>query len=171
MLHIDCRGRETVKEALARFGPENRRDGTGETSKKERTVRTEGNLRIPRHGSQLSGQEVIRRPWSTDDQLAVLQLLGCAGVTILIFFHRLRVDQVSDVDEHSVGIDPFTTYFFFEGIKQLVHLNRQCPGLGRAFAILGSFFAKLHQVVAADRIWQWYIRERLAQSTVFDQNF
>jgi hypothetical protein len=79
--------------------------------------------RALRHGPELTRQEVIRRPRPADRDLAILELLGGVGIAVLVFFDGFGINQVGDVDEHSVGIDPLATDFFLERTEQPVHLH------------------------------------------------
>ncbi len=123
-------------------------------------------VRVARDRAQLAWQEMIWRPGSADSQLAILQLLGGAGIAVLIFFHRLRIDQVGDVNQHAIGVDPLAADLFFQRIEQLVDLNGKRPRLGLAFAVLGSFLAQLDQVFAANRIRQLDFQQCLAEGAV-----
>ncbi len=97
---------------------------------------------------------MIRRPGTGHDHLAILELLGGRAVAVLIFFDRLGVDQVSDIEQHSVGVDPLATDFFLEGVKELMHLNREGAGFGLALALARRLLAQLGKILAADRIGQ-----------------
>ena len=81
-------------------------------------------LTVAGNSAHLPGQEMIGWPRTGHDHLAILELLGGRAVTVLIFFDRLGVDEVSDVEQHSVGIDLLAADFFFERIEELVHLDR-----------------------------------------------
>jgi len=79
-------------------------------------------LAVSGHGTKLPGEEVVRRPGSADRYLAVLELLGGGRVAVLVFLNRLRINKMSDVDEHALGSDFLAAYFFFQRIEQLVDL-------------------------------------------------
>src|SRR4029077_8929633 len=64
-----------------------------------------GSLAVARDRAHLPRQEMIRRPRTGHDHLAILELLGGRAVAVLIFFDRLGVDEVGDIEQHSVGID------------------------------------------------------------------
>src|SRR5437660_7639633 len=81
-------------------------------------------LAVAGDGAYLPGQEMVRRPRTGHDHLAILELLGGRAVTVLIFFDRLGVDEVSDIEQHAVGIDLLAADFFFERIEELMHLDR-----------------------------------------------
>ena len=123
-LHIDCR-------ALLRSGQDPQVE-----------IRLRSRLGAARDRSQLAWQEVIRRPGPADDQLAILQLLGGTAIAVLILLHRLRVNQVGDVDHHPIGVDSLATNLFFEGVEHLVDLDRQAARLGLTFAVFGSLDRK-----------------------------
>src|SRR5437879_6209546 len=76
-----------------------------------------------RDRSQLSRQEMVRRPRATNRNFAVLQLFGCAGIAVLVFFHGLGINQVGNIYQHSVGVNPLTTDFFLQRIEQPVYLH------------------------------------------------
>src|SRR5208337_2173466 len=98
-------------------------------------------LAVARHRPHLFRQEMIRRPGSAHHHLAVLQLLGGRAIAVLVFFDGLAVNQVGDIEQHAVGIHALATHFFFERVKQLVYLHRQCTSLGLALAIPRSLLA------------------------------
>src|SRR6266481_2370802 len=81
-------------------------------------------LAIAGDGAHLPGQEMIRRPGTGHNHLAILELLGGRAVAVLIFFDRLGVDKVGDIEQHAVGIYLLATDFFLERIEELVHLDR-----------------------------------------------
>jgi hypothetical protein len=83
-----------------------------------------GTLAVAGDGADLPGQEVIGRPRTGHNHLAILELLGGGAVTVLIFFDRLGVDKVGNIEQHSVGIDLLAADFFLERIEELVHLDR-----------------------------------------------
>src|SRR5262245_24149535 len=105
-----------------------------------------------RYSPQFTRQEVIRRPRTTHRHFAVLQLLDGAGITILIFFNGFGVNQVGNVYQHSVGINPFTTDLFLERVEEPVNLNGKRLSFGLAFAISHGFFSELGEVFAANRL-------------------
>src|SRR5216684_212778 len=85
-------------------------------------------LAIPRHRPQLHGQEVVGGPGSADGYFAVLQLLGGAGVAVLVFLDRLGVDEMGDVDEHALRGNLFAAHLFFQRVEQFVDLDREGAG-------------------------------------------
>src|SRR2546430_5854738 len=95
-------------------------------------------LAVAGDGAYLSRQEMVRRPRTSHDHLAILELLGGRAVTVLIFFDRLGVDEVGDFEQHAFGIDLFAVAFFFMRIAELVHLDRYGAGFGLAFALPAS---------------------------------
>src|SRR6266852_8713261 len=104
--------------------------------------------------AHLAGQEMVGRPGTGHDHLAILELLGGCAVTVLIFFDGFGVDEVSDIEQHSVGIDLLAADFFLERVEELVHLDGEGAGFGLAFALTRRLFAELEEVLAADRIRQ-----------------
>jgi hypothetical protein len=74
-------------------------------------------LTVSSHGTQLPGEEVIRRPWSANRYLTILQLLGGCVVAVLIFLNRFGIDEMGDVDEHALRRNLLATYFFFQRIE------------------------------------------------------
>src|SRR5215468_10771443 len=74
-------------------------------------------LTVARHRPQLAGQEVIRRPRPADGQFAILQLLRGHVVAVLVFLNRLGINQVGDINQHSVGSDFLAANFFLERIE------------------------------------------------------
>src|SRR5208282_5513324 len=111
-------------------------------------------LTVSGYGAHLTGEEVVRRPWTGYEELAILELLGGGAVAVLIFLDRLGVDEVGDIEQHAVGIDLLAADFFLEGVEELMHLDGEGSGFGLAFALTGRLFAQLGQVLAADRIGQ-----------------
>src|SRR5580700_3760488 len=99
-------------------------------------------LAVSGHGTQLPGKEVVRGPGSADSHFAVLQLLSGGAVAVLVLLDRLGIDEMGDVDEHPLGGDLLAAHFLFEGIKQLVDLNREGAGFGLALAFPGGFDAE-----------------------------
>src|ERR1700675_4972784 len=95
-------------------------------------------LAVAGDGAHLPRQEMIGRPRTSHDHLAILELLGGRAVTVLIFFDRLGIDKVGDIEQHSVGIDLLAADLFLEGIEELVHLDGQGAGFGLAFALPAS---------------------------------
>src|SRR5208337_2407287 len=94
-------------------------------------------LAVSGHGTQLPGQEVVGGPGSADSHLTVFQLLGGGGVAVLVFFNRLGIDEMGDVDEHALGGNLLAAHLFFQRVKQLVYLYREGTSLGLAFALPG----------------------------------
>src|SRR5215472_15992649 len=90
-------------------------------------------VRAPRC-TQLARGEVVRRPGTANEDLAVLELPCRAVVTVLVALDRLLLDQVSYVDEHSAGLVLAAGHIFFERMEELVHLNRESAGFGLALA-------------------------------------
>src|ERR1700739_547662 len=80
-----------------------------------------GSLAVARDRAPLRWQEMVGRPRTGHDHLAILELLGGCAVTVLIFFDRLGVDEVGDIEQHSVGIDLLAADLFLERIEELVH--------------------------------------------------
>src|SRR5260370_25912098 len=117
----------------------------------------------------LPRQEMIGRPRTGHDHLAILELLGGCAVTVLIFFDGLGVDEVSDIEQHSVGIDLLAADFFLEGVEELVHLAGEGAGFGLAFAPPRSLLAELEEVLAPDRIGQNNLFHGAAKRTVPDR--
>src|SRR5438309_6144245 len=76
-------------------------------------------LRITGDHPQLPGQEMIRWPGTTDGQFAVLQLLCRTAIPVLIFFHRFRVNQVGNIDQHPVGVNSLATISSSNGLNNL----------------------------------------------------
>src|SRR5258708_35249862 len=109
---------------------------------------------------------MVGRPGTGHDHLAILELLGGRAVAVLIFFDRLGVDEVGDIEQHSVGIDLLATDFFLERIEELVHLDREGPGFGLAFALAGCLLPKLGKVLATDGIGQDNLFHGAAKRTV-----
>jgi len=79
--------------------------------------------------AHLTRQEMVGRPRTRHDQFTILELLSSRVVTVLIFFDRLGVDEVRDIEQHAVGIDFLATDFFLEGIKKLMHLDGEGAAL------------------------------------------
>src|SRR6266852_5087405 len=119
--------------------------------------------------THLPRQEMVRRPRTGHDHLAVFELLGGSAVTVLIFFDGLGVDEVSDIEQHSVGIDLLAADFFLQRIEELVHLDGEGAGFGLAFALPRCLLAKLGQVLAANRIGQNNLFHGAAKRTVPDR--
>src|ERR1019366_9101363 len=111
-------------------------------------------LAVAGDGSHLAGQEVVGRPGTGHEELAVLELLGSRAVAVLILFDRLGVDEVGDIEQHSVGIHLLAADFFLEGVEELVHLDGEGASFGLALALSGRLLAQLDQVLAADGIGQ-----------------
>jgi len=66
---------------------------------------------------------MVRGPWAGHDEFAVLELL-CGGiVAVLVLLDVFGVDQVGDVEKHSVRVHFLAADFFFEGVKELVNLD------------------------------------------------
>src|SRR2546428_3237590 len=84
----------------------------------ERSATFLENLTISCDRTELARQEVIRGPRPADRHFAVFQLLGSGAVAVLILLHALGVDQVGDVDQHSLGSDLLTADFFFQRVKR-----------------------------------------------------
>src|ERR1022692_2526551 len=96
-------------------------------------------------------KEMIGRPRTGHHHLAVLELLSGRAVAILILFDRLSIDQVSDIEQHAVGVNLLAADFFLQRIKQLMHLDRQRASLSLPFALPRCFLAQFDQVLAPDR--------------------
>src|SRR5260370_19203627 len=111
---------------------------------------------------------MIRRPRTGYDHLAVLEVLGGCAVTVLIFLDGLGVDEVSDIEQHSVGIDLLAADFFLERVEELVHLDGKGAGFGLAFALTRGLLPELEKVLAADRIGQNNLCNGAATRTVPD---
>ena len=60
---------------------------------------------------------MIRRPGPSNDHLAVLELLGGRAVSVLVFFNGFGIDQVGNIEQHSVGVDLLAAYFL-----SLIHI-------------------------------------------------
>src|ERR1700730_13757486 len=105
-------------------------------------------------------------PRAADRHFTVFQLLGGGGVAILIFFYRLGIDQVGDVNEHACGSDLLAADFFFQRIEKLVHLHGERPGLSLALALTGSLHPELRQIVAAHGVGKLNVDHGLSQGTV-----
>jgi len=125
-----------------------------------------GLLAVAGDGAHLPGQEMIGRPRAGHDHLAILELLGGGAVTVLIFFDRLGVDEVGDIEQHAVGIDLLAADFFLERIEELVHLDGEGAGFGLALALSASLLAELDKVLAADGIGQDNLFHGAAERTV-----
>src|SRR6266852_8110504 len=119
--------------------------------------------------AHLAGQEMVGRPGTGHDHLAILELLGGCAVTVLIFFDGLGVDEVSDIEQHSVGIDLLAADFFLERVEELVHLDGKGAGFGLAFALPRRLLPELEEVLAADRIGQNNLFHGAAKRTVPDR--
>src|ERR1039458_9788515 len=65
-------------------------------------------LAVAGHGPHLPWQEMVGRPGAGHDHLAILELLGGRAVAVLIFFDRLGIDEMSDIEQHSVGVNLLT---------------------------------------------------------------
>src|SRR6266478_10015042 len=139
--------------------------GKGAWDKSTKTLAVAGD------SAHLPRQEMIGRPWTSHHHLAILELLGGRAVTVLIFFDRLGVDEVSDIEQHAVGIDLLAADFFFERIEELMHLDREGAGFGLAFALPASLLAKLDQVLPADSIGQDNLFHGAAERTVANRQF
>src|SRR5579871_2442913 len=74
-------------------------------------------LAVPRHSAQFPGLEVVGRPGATDQYFTVFQLLGSHVVAILIFVHRLVLDEVGDIDQHAVGINLLAGNLLVQGVE------------------------------------------------------
>src|SRR5450755_330965 len=111
-------------------------------------------LAVARHCPHLTRQEVVRRPRTGHHHLAVLQLLGGRAVPVLVFFDGFGIDQVGDIEQHSVGIHLLTADFLFQRIEEFVYLDRKRARLGLAFPLPRSLFTQLQQVFAPHRIRQ-----------------
>src|SRR5713101_5176360 len=119
--------------------------------------------------AHLPRQEMVGRPRTGHDHLAILELLGGCAVAVLIFFDGLGVDEVSDIEQHSVGIDLLAADFFLKRVEELVHLDGKGAGFGLAFALARRLLAELEEVLAADRIGQNNLFHRAAKRTVPDR--
>src|SRR5450755_3872446 len=109
-------------------------------------------LAVAGYGAQLPRKKVVGWPRTADRHFAVLQLLSGGGVAVLVFFYALGVDQVGDVDQHTLGSDLFAADFFLKRAKQLVYLDGQSPRFGLALAFAGRFYLQLGQIIAADGV-------------------
>ena len=89
---------------------------------------------------ELTRREVVWRPWTADQDLAVLQLPSGAGIAVLVAFDRFLVDKMGDIDKHAAGFILAATNFLFKRMEELVYLNRQGSGLGLALAVTGGLF-------------------------------
>ena len=76
------------------------------------TSATPYSLAVTSYGAEFPRKEMIRWPRAADGQLAVFQLLGGTGITILVFLDRLGIDQVGNIDQHAVGIDALAADLF-----------------------------------------------------------
>src|SRR5271166_1683242 len=92
-------------------------------------------LAIAGDGAYFSRKEMVRRPGASHDHLAILELLGGRAIAVLIFFDRFRIDEVSDIEQHSIRVDLFATDFFLQRIEEFVHLDRQGAGLRLALTL------------------------------------
>src|SRR2546427_13193550 len=82
-----------------------------------------GGLAVARDRAQLARQEMVGWPGAAYNQLAVLQLFCCGGIPVLIFFHRLGINQVGNVDQHPVRGYLLTANFLVQGVEELVDLD------------------------------------------------
>src|SRR6202022_4220731 len=123
-------------------------------------------LAISYHCAQLAGQEVVRWPRAADRHFTVFQLLGGGAVAILVFFYRLGIDQVGEVNQHARGSDLLAADFFFQRIEKLMHLHRERTGLGLALAFTGSLHPKLREIVAANGVGKLNVDHGLSKGTV-----
>src|SRR5271166_5960692 len=99
-------------------------------------------LAVAGYGAHLSGQEMVGRPGTSHDHLAIFKLLRGCAVAVLIFLDGFGIDEVSDIEQHSVGIDLLTADFFLERVEELVHLDGEGASFGLAFPITGCLFAE-----------------------------
>src|SRR5579864_3026313 len=83
-------------------------------------------------GAQLARHKVIGRPRTADDDIAVLQLTGGAGVAVLIALDGFLVDEMGDIDKHSAGVVLAAADLLLQGMEELVDLDREGAGLGLA---------------------------------------
>jgi len=72
---------------------------------------------------------------AADGNLTILELLGGAAITVLVFFDGFGIDQMADVEQHSLRVYFFTADFFFEGIEHLVDLDGEGAGFGLSLAV------------------------------------
>src|ERR1700690_463227 len=157
-IEADCRAKEIKIPTLSQKA----REGWG--------IRMSGvRLAVAGHGTQLPGQEVVRRPGSADGDFAVLQLLGGAAIAVLIFLYRLGVDEMGDVDEHALRSDLLAAHFLFQRVKQLMDLYREGAGFGLAFAIAGYLDLQLRKIVAPAGVGQDDIDHSLAERAISDR--
>ena len=78
---------------------------------------------------------------------------------------------MGDVDQHPLGSDLLAADFFFERVKQLVHLDRKRARLGLALSLAGCLYLQLGQVVAAHGVRQDDVDHGLAQRAIADDQF
>src|SRR5881275_599863 len=93
------------------------------------------NSRTLTNSTELAGHEVIRRPWTADDNFTVLELPRRSGIAVLILHDCFFIDQVSNIELHGARITFPATDLLFQRREQLVHLDRECARLGLAFAL------------------------------------
>src|SRR5215470_6696049 len=114
---------------------------------------------------------MIGRPRTTDRKLTILQLLGGCVVSVLIFFYRLGIDEVGNVDQHAFRIHLLAADLLFEGIEQLVYLHRDGPRLGLTLAVPRCLDPQLGEVFASHSIGKLRVRHGLAQGTIPNHQF
>ncbi len=95
---------------------------------------------------------MVGRPGAAYNQLAVLQLFCRSGVPVLIFFHRLGINQVGNIDQHPVRGYLLTANFLVQGVEELVDLDGKGTGLGLAFSLPRRLLSKFNEIFAADGI-------------------
>ena len=101
------------------------------------------NSRTLTNGTELAGHEVIRRPWTADDNFTVLELPSRSGIAVLILHDCFFIDQMSNIELHGARITFPATDLLFKRGEQLVHLDRECTRLGLAFALPDGLFPQL----------------------------
>src|ERR1019366_4807946 len=102
------------------------------------------------HRPQFSWHEMVGRPRSSDGDLAILEMPGSSGVSILVFGNGAGIDQVGEIHEHLAGFRALADHVFFQGTEEFVHLHGERPGLGLALAVATGMVAQLAEILAAD---------------------
>jgi hypothetical protein len=124
-----------------------------------------------RLGGPFAGDKVVWRPGATHYYFNAGQMPGRHLVTVLVFLNLFVLNQVGYVNQHAAGIDLAAANVLIEGGKDLVDLDGKSARFGLPLTLADRLFPKLGQVLAAHGGGKFDLLQRVAQRTVFDEEF